>query len=183
MLSLEELVLGCQKDERKAQKELYDKYAPLLLGICIRYAKDSSEAEDVLQEGFIKIFDKIKSYNNDGSFEGWMRRLMVNTAISNYRKNLKRYYKVDIDEPFVKGISQDWTKCDYTKGELLGVISTLPEGYKMVFNLYAIEGYKHKEISGILGISENTSKSQLSKARKYLKNEMEKLEKIKSLQY
>ena len=179
MLSLEELIEGCRNDKRKAQKELYKRYAPLLLGICVRYAKDSSEAEDVLQEGFIKIFDKIKLYNNQGSFEGWMRRLMVNTAISNYRKNLKRYYKIDINEPSVKGVSQDWSNCDYTKDELMHVISTLPDGYRMVFNLYAIEGYKHKEIAELLNIDETTSKSQYSRAKKQLQEKLMKFSKIK----
>lgn len=179
MLSLEELIIGCQENKRKAQKELYDKYAPLLLGVCVRYAKDSSEAEDVLQEGFIKIFDKIKLYNHKGSFEGWMRRLMVNTAISNYRKNLKRYYKVDIEEPLVQGMTVSWSKAEYTKEELMQVIQALPEGYKMVFNLYAIEGYKHREIAELLNIDETTSKSQYSRAKKQIQKRLVELSKIK----
>ncbi len=179
MLLLEDLILECQNNKRKAQKELYKRYAPLLLGICVRYAKDSSEAEDVLQEGFIKIFDKIHLYNNKGSFEGWMRRLMVNTAISNYRKNLKRYYKVDVEEPHIQSISQDWSKCDYTKEELMQVIRSLPNGYRMVFNLYAIEGYKHKEIAKLLEIDETTSKSQYSRAKKQLQAKLAELSRIR----
>ena len=179
MLSLEELIVECKKQNRIAQKELYNKYAPLLLGICVRYAKDSSEAEDVLQEGFIKIFDKIEKYDNKGSFEGWIRRLMVNTAISNYRKNLKRYYKLDIEEPVVQGLSSAWTGSDYTKDELMGVIKSLPDGYRMVFNLYAIEGYKHKEIAELLEINETTSKSQYSRAKKQIQLKLVELSKIK----
>ena len=179
MLSQEELILRCKDNNRKAQKELYERYAPVLLGICVRYAKDSSEAEDVLQEGFVKICNKIELYDNKGSFEGWIRRLMVNTAISNYRKNLKRYYKLDIDEPVVQGITTDWSKSEYTKEELMQVIQSLPEGYKMVFNLYAIEGYKHKEIAEMLEIDVTTSKSQYSRAKKQLQIKLEELSKIK----
>lgn len=179
MFTLEELILECKKNNRKAQKELYDKYAPVLLGVCLRYAKDSSEAEDVLQEGFIKIFDKIDLYNNKGAFEGWLRRLMVNTAISNYRKNLKRYYSLDINEPVIQNISSEWIKSDYTQDELMQVIRKLPEGYRMVFNLYAIEGYKHKEIGELLGIDETTSKSQYSRAKKRIQLELIELSKIK----
>lgn len=180
MLSLEELILECQKNSRKAQKQLYDRYAPLLLGICFRYAKDNSEAEDVLQEGFIKIFEKINQYNGQGSFEGWMRKIVVNTAISNYRKNLKRYYQVDIEEPFVQGKSMDWANEEYTKDELLDVIKSLPDGYRIVFNLYAIEGYKHKEIGEILGIDETTSKSQYSRAKKQIQTKLFEISKIKA---
>lgn len=180
MLSLEELIVGCQKDKRKAQKELYDRYAPVLLGVCMRYAKDSSEAEDVLQEGFIKIFDKIKLFNGQGSFEGWMRKLMVNTAISNYRKNLKRYYKADIDEPQVQGMTSEKSNLEFTKDELMQVINSLPDGYRMVFNLYAIEGYKHKEIGELLEIDETTSKSQYSRAKKQIQKKLTEFSKIKS---
>lgn len=180
MLSLEELIIGCQKSNRKAQKELYDRYAPVLLGVCTRYAKESSEAEDVLQEGFIKIFEKIKLFNGEGSFEGWMRKLMVNTAISNYRKNLKRYYKVDIDEPQVQGLTSDWTSLEYTQDELMQIIGSLPDGYRMVFNLYAIEGYKHKEIGDLLDIDETTSKSQYSRAKKQIQKKLTELSKIKT---
>ncbi len=179
MLSLEELVSGCQNNNRKTQKEVYERYAPLLLGICVRYAKDSSEAEDVLQEGFIKIFDKIGQYNNQGSFEGWMRRLIVNTAISNYRKNLKRYFKVDINEPVIQGMTGSWKENSYTKDELTLVIQSLADGYRMVFNLYAIEGYKHKEIAKMLGIDETTSKSQYSRAKKQLQEKLAELSKIR----
>jgi RNA polymerase sigma-70 factor (ECF subfamily) len=178
MLSQEELILGCQKQNRKVQKELYDRYAPILLGICFRYAKDTSEAEDVLQEGFIKIFDKIKQYDNKGSFEGWMKRIIVNTAISNYRKNLKRYYSVEVDDPVSLSIPNALSEQEYTKDELLQVIKSLPDGYRMVFNLYAIEGYKHKEIADLLDIDETTSKSQYSRAKKQIQYKLMELSKI-----
>ncbi|MBN2669041.1 MAG: RNA polymerase sigma factor [Bacteroidales bacterium] len=179
MLALEDIISGCKRNERKAQKLLYDKFSPIMMGLCLRYAKDNAEAEDVLQEGFIKIFSNIDQYNGEGSFEGWMKRIVINTAISNYRKNLKRYYQVDIEEPNVQSISSDWKTTEYTKEELLNTIKTLPEGYKIVFNLYAIEGYKHKEIGELLGIDETTSKSQYSRAKKQIQEKLAELSKIK----
>jgi len=179
MLTLNEVIKGCQRHDRRAQKALYDKYASLMLGICVRYAKDKQEAEDVMQDGFIKIFSSIDQFSEQGSFEGWMKRIMVNTAISNYRKNLKHYYQVDIDEPNIKAISDNWEPSEYSHEELMGVIKSLPEGYKMVFNLYAIEGYKHKEIADMLGIDETTSKSQYSRAKKQIQSKLFELSKIK----
>ena len=148
MIDQEKIIERCKRYDRKAQKELYDVYSPVLLGICIRYSKSKEEAEDILQDGFIKILTKINDFKGEGSFEGWMKRIIVNTAISHYHKNKKHNENYDIDEineTDIKGHS--FESSDFTREELLKVIDSLPEGYRVVFNLYAIEGYKHKEIA------------------------------------
>ena len=181
----EKIIQGCIAGKRRAQNQLYNTFASGMLGVCMRYCVSMDEAEDVLQEGFIKVFKYIKNYRSEGSFEGWIRRIMVNTAITNYNKRSKVYHE-EINENTLSSESEstgDEVYLPVEKETLMRLIQQMPEGYKMVLNLYVFEGYKHKEISGILDISENTSKSQLSKARKYLRNEMMKLEKVKSLQY
>ena len=175
MFSEEQIIEGCLKNDRKAQKMLYDRYASLFLGICLRYAQSRSEAEDVLQDGFVKIFFRIKQYKGQGSFEGWMKRIIVNTAISNYRSNLKHYYKQDIQELPDYSLKMNIPDCDFTRDELLSIVQNLPTGYRMVFNLYAIEGYKHKEIARMLDIDITTSKSQYSRAKKIIQKKLETL--------
>jgi RNA polymerase sigma factor (sigma-70 family) len=166
-LDREELVKGCIKKNLACQRELYEMYAYKLLSVCYRYAKDKMEAEDVLQEGFIKVFEKIDTFNFKGSLEGWIRRIIVNTAINNYRQNLKRYNHLELDQ--AESITDDFSiNRKYDAEELMDMVRSLPEGYKAIFNLYAIDGFSHKEIGEMLGISESTSKSQLSRARKYL---------------
>ncbi|MCX2584918.1 RNA polymerase sigma factor [Pedobacter sp. MR22-3] len=173
--TINDLMEGCKTGDRKMQELLYRQTAPKMLAVCMRYAKDKMEAEDVLQMGYIKIFQKIKEYRGDGSFEGWIRRVMVNTAIESYRKNLRSLNVVDIDEAY----EQPSTGFDFgTLGmqDLMKVIQKLADGYRMVFNMYVIEGYSHKEIGETLGISEGASKSQLSRARAILKEEIIKME-------
>lgn len=173
--TINDLMEGCKAGDRKMQELLYRQTASKMLAICMRYAKDRMEAEDVLQMGYIKVFQKIKEYRGDGSFEGWMRRVMVNTAIESYRKNLRSLNVVEIDEAY----EQPSTGFDFgTLGmqDLMKVIQKLADGYRMVFNMYAIEGYSHKEIADTLGISEGASKSQLSRARAILKEEIIKME-------
>ena len=171
-----QLITSCIKKDRKAQKQLFDKYAPVLLGICIRYTKDRSEAEDVLQDSFVKIFKNLDQFEDKGSFEGWLKRIVVNTAISNFRQNKKHSYQEDISEINETRIENDSEfDADFTHEELLNVIRDLPAGYQMVFNLYAIEGYKHREIADMLEIDINTSKSQFSRARKLIQFKLEKL--------
>lgn len=141
----------------------------------MRYAKDRMEAEDVLQMGYVKVFQKVKDFKGDGSFEGWIRRIMVNTAIESYRKNLRMLSLVQIDEAY----EQPSTGFDFSRlgmQELLKLIQELADGYRMVFNMYIIEGYSHKEIAETLGISESASKSQLSRARAILQKEIIKME-------
>ncbi|WP_343523219.1 RNA polymerase sigma factor [Pedobacter sp.] len=173
--TIDDLMEGCKAGDRKMQELLYRQTAAKMLAVCMRYAKDRMEAEDVLQMGYIKIFQKIKEYRGDGSFEGWMRRVMVNTAIESYRKNLRSLNVVEIDEAY----EQPSTGFDFgTLGmqDLMKAIQKLADGYRMVFNMYVIEGYSHKEIGEALGISEGASKSQLSRARAILKEEIIKME-------
>ena len=172
------LIQKCRDKQRSAQKYLYDKYSPVLLGICIRYSNTFTEAEDILQEGFIKIFNNINKYSGTGSFEGWLKRIIVNTSITYYHKNLKHKYHHDITEIHeIKIENYQYGQSEFTQDELLNVIKTLPDGYRMVFNLYAIEGYKHKEISEQLGIDINTSKSQYHRARKLIQTKLLDLKK------
>ena len=159
------------------QEALYKQTASKMMAVCMRYAKDRMEAEDVLQIGYIKIFQKVKDYRGDGSFEGWIRRIMVNTAIESYRKNLRSLNVVPIEDAY----EQPATGFDFSRlgmQDLMKVIQKLADGYRMVFNMYIIEGYSHKEIAETLGISEGASKSQLSRARAILKEEILKMEGI-----
>lgn len=175
MISEEQLIEKCKKYDRVAQKMLYDRYAPILLGICMRYVFEKSEAEDILQEGFLKIFTKITEFEGRGSFEGWMKRVIVNTAITHYHKSSKHNkYHYDInDVQLPKNEKPAIGEAEFTSEELLYVIHSLPDGYKHVFNLYAIEGYKHKEIAEMLKIDINTSKSQYSRAKKLIRKKLE----------
>ena len=160
---------------------LYSKYAPVMLGICLRYSDLRADAEDILQDGFIKVFSNIASYRGEGSFEGWMKRIMINTAIDHYQRNLRHGHHYHVDELEEYTALSDQADHDpdpppYTRipvDRLMEMVRKLPDGYRMVFNLYAIEGYSHKEVSGMLGFSENTSKTQLLKARKALRKMLE----------
>ncbi len=174
MISDQEIVQGCLKKDKRAQKSLYDLYSGLLLGICIRYATDVPEAEDILQESMLKIFLNIGDYSGGGSFIGWMRKIVINTAITHYHKHLKHKHYVEIEELYTSeaGKSDD-PDLAYTADELKSILNLLPPGYKAVFNLYAIEGYKHKEIAEMLGIDVNTSKSQYSRARTFIQKKLE----------
>jgi RNA polymerase sigma-70 factor (ECF subfamily) len=181
MMSDQQIIDGCTKHDRKAQQLLYDKYSRFLLGVCLRYASDKAEAEDILQDSFLKIFFNIKDYSGTGSFIGWLRKVTVNTAITNYHKNLKYRYHIEIEEfvsveTGVESFEEDY----FTSDELYRVLNDLPAGYRMVFNLYAVEGYKHKEIAKMLGIDTNTSKSQYSRAKAALRDKLEKLGKLKN---
>lgn len=173
--TLTELMDGCKANNRQMQELLYRQTAPKMLAVCMRYAKDKMEAEDVLQMGYVKIFKNLTNFKGDGSFEGWMRRIMVNTAIESYRKNLRSLAVVTIDEVFEQPAT-DFDMSSLAVQDLMKVIQKLAGGYKMVFNMYAIEGYSHKEIAQTLGISEGASKSQLSRARAILQQEILKME-------
>lgn len=181
MMSDQQIIDGCVRNDRKAQQEMYDKYSRLLLGVCLRYASDKAEAEDILQDCFLKIFFNIKDFSGTGSFPGWLRKVTVNTAITHYHKNLKYRYHVDIEdyvsvETGVSSFEDDF----FTSEELFKVLNELPSGYRMVFNLYAVEGYKHKEIAKMLRIDTNTSKSQYSRAKAVIRQKLDRLGKIKS---
>jgi RNA polymerase sigma-70 factor (ECF subfamily) len=180
-MSEQQIIEGCARHERKAQKVLYEKYSRLLMGVCLRYAGNKAEAEDILQDSFLKIFFRIGDFSGTGSFVGWLRKVVVNTAITHYHLNLKYRYHVDIDE-YVSaesggaGFDEDF----YTSDELFMVLNELPGGYRMIFNLYAVEGYKHKEIAEMLGIDTNTSKSQYSRAKGVIRDKLEKLRRLKT---
>lgn len=180
MMSEEQIIEGCARHERKAQKVLYEKYSRLLLGICMRYASSKAEAEDILQDSFLKIFFRVKDYSGTGSFVGWMRKVVVNTAITHYHVNLKYRFHVEIEEYVsVESGSGGFDEDFFTADELYKVLNELPRGYRMIFNLYAVEGYKHKEIAEMMGIDTNTSKSQYSRARAVIRDKLEKLGRLK----
>ncbi len=160
-----ELIRRCKKNSTKAQKLLYKTYHSSLLGICMRYGKSKAEAEDILHIGMMKIYKSIGSFSGNGSFEGWMKRIIVNTAVDNFRKNHKHYYHENIDDIGESTDLSDEISDNLAAKDILKTIQQLPAGYRLVFNLYAIEGYSHKEIALKLGISESTSKTQLMKAR------------------
>jgi RNA polymerase sigma factor (sigma-70 family) len=175
MYSDKELIKGCLKNDPKAQEELYRLYSGKMYGVCLRYSKNHMEAEDVLQEGFIKVFLQLKNFRNEGSLEGWIRRTIINTAINFYRKNIKTNKDVDIDKIELANIDNESVLDKLSTQELLDTIKELPDGYRIIFNLNVIEGYTHKEIGDMLNLSENTSKSQLSRARQVLQKKIEKL--------
>lgn len=175
----DKIIEGCISGKRRAQNQLYQKYASGMLGVCLRFSRDLPEAEDILQEGFIKVFMNIKSFRKEGSFEGWIRRIIVNSAITYINKKKIIFKEIDeekMEHPDERETSESYSPVD--KDVLLNLIQKMPEGYKMVMNLYVFEGYSHKEISSVLNISESTSKSQLSKARKYLKNKLAEINKV-----
>jgi len=180
MDEIKDIIEGCVRGEKRSQDLLYRKFASLLYGICLRYAKNKMEAEDVLQEVYVKIYNNISSYHHDGSFEGWLRRIAVNTSITYYRKNLKHAFQEDIDDVVQhKNDPVQFDDLDFTQEELMNCIGKLPTGYKTVFNLYVIEGFMHKEIADMLNIDVNTSKSQLSRAKSHLQKELAEISKIK----
>ena len=174
-----ELISLCKKGDRRAQFDLYGRYSGLLFAIALRYTNTKIDAEDVVQTAWIKIFSKLDSFSENNSFEGWMRRIVVNTAITLYRKNLKHANQLDISDVHATPMDIEASvKCDFTREELERAIARLPEGYGMVFKLFVIDGYKHKEIAEMLHIEVNTSKSQLSRAKRYLQNELCNMEKM-----
>jgi RNA polymerase sigma factor (sigma-70 family) len=180
MMSEQQIIKGCITHNRKAQQQLWKNYSGFLLAVCSRYATDRPEAEDMLQEAFLKIFFNLKEYAGTGSFKGWLRKVTVNTAITYYHRNLRYKHNLDIDdyvtlETGTRGFEEDF----YTAEDLNRVLGELSPGYRMVFNLYTIEGYKHHEIAEMLGIDVNTSKSQYSRARAVLRKKLEDLAKLK----
>jgi RNA polymerase sigma factor (sigma-70 family) len=173
--TINELLTRCKAGERKAQEMLYKQFASKMLGVCMRYATDKMEAEDMLQNGFIKMFKKLEDYRGDGSFEGWVRRIMVHSSIEYYRKHHKMVV-MDVTEIGNEPSVNPTAMANMGVKDLMGIIQQLSPGYKMVFNLYAIEGYSHKEIADMVGITEGASKSQLSRARTILKDMVLKME-------
>lgn len=171
-----DLVEGCMMGKAHAQKALYDQYAGPMMSLCLRYTNGKDEAQDILQEGFIKVFKNMSSYSGSGPLGGWIRRIMINTALIHIRKEKKWAYKEDVVEQTHLSAGGPNALDDMTADELMKIINSMPMGYKTVFNLYAIEGYKHKEIAEKLDISENTSKTQYKKARAYIQKLLEEIQ-------
>lgn len=168
MMSDEELVVRCVKKEAQAQEYLYKTFSGRMLGVCSRYTDSIEEAEDIMQEGFIKIFHKLETFKHNGSLEGWMKRIMINTALDYFRKNKNFRHSIDIETIEYTAETHSHVMESMGAKDLLKLIRTMPKGFRTVFNLYAIEGFAHKEIAEMLEITESTSKSQYSRARAYL---------------
>ncbi len=177
---LESLVDGCRKGDRKRQQQVYERYYGKMMGLCMRYARDHAEAQDLLQEGFIKVFTKIEKYNRQGSFEGWIRRIIVNNAIDSFRRKKNDFVLTDSD--YVLDLHHEPPEDEDTESrygnikadDIVAAIQKLSPAYRNVFNLYVVENYSHKEISEMLGISVGTSKSNLAKAKRNLRKILEK---------
>ena len=172
------LINSCINGDRAAQKALYDRLSPRMFPLCIRYVGDRDQAEDILQDGFVTLFTHLQDFKGDGSFEGWARRIFVTTALMNLRK--KDALKMSEDLEAARGLRTETTSQTQNIGykELMKLIMTLPPGFRTVFNMYAIEGYSHKEIGEMLGISETTSRTQLSRARIWLQNKIKESENV-----
>jgi RNA polymerase sigma-70 factor (ECF subfamily) len=167
-----ELVIKCTKGDRAAQKVLYDTYCRRLFAVCLRYAKNAEEGEDILQEGFIKIFNSLKNFRFESQISTWMTRIMINTALNHQRQKLYLLPMVDIEKTHLEE-DESISLSEFHLSELIQMVQSLPDGCRIVFNLFAIEGYGHKEIGDMLGISEGTSKSQYNRARTLLKAKLE----------
>jgi RNA polymerase sigma-70 factor (ECF subfamily) len=176
MLSDRELIEGCLRGDRSFQKALYDRYSSKMMVVCLRYAKSVAEAEDMLQEGFVRVFLGLEGFRYQSKLETWMTRVMVNTALNHHRNKALLFPMVDIEN--VELPAEEISVTDIQFSQLLEMVQSLPLGCRIVFNLFAIEGFSHKEIAEKLGISEGTSKSQYARARKLLIQKIQ-LEKIK----
>ncbi|MGI4862950.1 MAG: RNA polymerase sigma factor [Janthinobacterium lividum] len=170
----DELIEGCLRGQQLAQKQLYDKYAARMMAVCLRYAQTTFEAEDVLQEGFLTVFRTLGSFRRECPLEFWIRRVMINAALRQHRRNAPLVAVSDGEYPETLA-SEEFTFSSYAYAELLAVVQELAPRYRLVFNLYAIEGYTHKEIGELLSISEGTSKSQYSRARVVLQTKLARL--------
>jgi RNA polymerase sigma factor (sigma-70 family) len=178
-LTEEQLIKACVKEDASSQKEVFNRYSGRMLGVCNRYARNAADAEDILQDAFIKVFDKLHQFKFEGSFEGWIRRIVVNTALKKYsvlryEKEVSGYEIKDRDESAMEPSAYS----HLTQKELMEIINRLPEGYRVIFNLYVIEGYQHDEIAEMLKIQPGTSRSQLVKARAMLQKQILQLQKI-----
>ncbi len=169
-MGLEQLIKRCKKKNAKAQEQLYRLYCSKLFSICLKYSSDYSSAEDTLQDAFITIFDKINQYKNTGSFEGWIKRVTINTALQKYRK--QKVFEI-VNEEQIEDIAVEISEEEISLDYLLSIIQQLPDRYRLVFNLYVLDGYSHKEVAEMLEISIGTSKSNLARARYILKEKLE----------
>ncbi len=172
-----DIIQGCLREDRVCQREIFNRYAGKMMTVCLRYTRHRMEAEDILQDAFIKVFDNIHRFESKGSFEGWIRRIVVNTALKNASRHSFQKEGIGM-ENVIESSEAPSVFSKMTEDELLGLISQLPDGYRVVFNLYVIEGYSHKEIGETLGIEESTSRSQLVKARNALQNRITTAQRI-----
>ncbi|KPK83979.1 MAG: hypothetical protein AMS27_11285 [Bacteroides sp. SM23_62_1] len=168
---MNDIIKGCLDEDRISQEKLYKMFSSKMFGLCLQYSNNYDDAKDILQEGFIKVFQKLGQFDHRGSFEGWIRRIMINTALERYRSQLHLYPLTDQEmkkeEPLYEGVFEK-----LSAGDLIKLVQELPPRYRMVFNLYAIEGYAHKEISEMMGITIGTSKSNLARARGILQKKV-----------
>jgi RNA polymerase sigma factor (sigma-70 family) len=168
-ISDSDLIKGCLENDRRMQQELYNRFAPKMYGVCLRYAGNADDAQDILQDGFVKIFRKLDSFRSEGSFEGWIRRIFVNTAIEHFRR--KNYLQPVTEKEENQIESKTISALDgLSEKDILKLVQQLSPGYRTVFNLYVVEGFSHKEIASMLEITEGTSKSQLSRAKVILQD-------------
>ena len=170
-MSLDKLIHNCKRGDRKAQEQLYRNYSSILFGICLKYSRNKTEAEDNLHDSFMTIYDKIGQFKYKGSFEGWMKRITVNTVLQKYRK--EEYLNV-VSENMEEEVEEETGYLDVDLHTLLRYIQELPNKYRLTFNMYVLDGYSHKEISHELGTSTGTSKSNLARARMILKEKIKK---------
>ncbi len=177
ILNEKELIKACISGDRKCQRDLFELHAPKMMVVCRRYARHHLEAQDIMQEGFIKMFRNLEKFQFEGSFEGWVRKIMINTALKKVSRKSFTHEKIGIDETY-QGSIESTVLSNLGEEELLGMIESLPEGYRIVFNMYVIEGFSHKEIGEKLGIGESTSRSQLVKARRILQEKVLDSQKI-----
>ncbi|WP_026913599.1 RNA polymerase sigma factor [Christiangramia portivictoriae] len=173
-----DLIYRCKQQDRKAQEELYRLYSPKLFGICLKYSDNYQQAEDNLQDGFVTIFEKIGQFQDKGSFEGWMKRILINTSLQKHRQ--QKVYGITNEEDLQEDEIEVETE-DISVDFLLQCVQDLPERYRQVFNLYVLDGYSHKEISDLLSITEGTSKSNLARARTSLKEKIELVQNSKAV--
>ena len=163
-----QLIEGCVNSDRRAQKALYDKYSRRMMAVCLRYVKDQEDARDLLQEGFVKLYTNIHKFSGEGSFDGWVRKIFVNCALERLRQNDILKNANDISDIDYADIPDDEATSDISSDEIMMYVRSLPDGFRTVFNMFAIEGFSHKEIGAELNISESTSRSQYMRARKML---------------
>ncbi|MDX5420417.1 MAG: RNA polymerase sigma factor [Hymenobacteraceae bacterium] len=174
MYTEEEIIAGCLQEKPSFQEKLYQLYAGRMMAVCVRYTRSRFEAEDIFHEAFVKVFQNLKNYQG-GSFEGWVRRIFVNTAINHYHKNRKYLDQLDYSTVEESTPAADDIISMISGKELLALINQMPEGYRLIFNMYVVEGFNHREIADMLKIAEGTSKSQLAKAKSHLKKMFQKL--------
>ena len=167
-----DLIKGCIEGDAQMQRLLYDQFSAKMYGVCLRYAENTEDANDVMQEGFIKVYKSLSKFRAEGSFEGWVRRIFINTSIEHFRKKVKLYNVTEVQENTIEDSEMDALDSLATK-DILNIVNKLSPGYKQVFNMHVVEGYSHKEIADLLGITEGTSKSQLARAKGVLKKMIE----------